>query len=294
MGEAEVRPRLHRSQQAAAKQGAIADFLARCIDAAAPVPFAARQRRFDLEAVRGIEHALLAAQFGLQRHLPARAFQLAGIVEHHQLAGDAVMKFQRQGGAQGAQLVAAEKCQLQQFVRGALSAPAIAGRQELQQPAPLRPIRLRTQCQRRGAGKQVVRPLAPDRGIGQRRHVRIAELGAVAEAGAAAGVRQRIHQRDSMAGFQQPPGRGHADHAGAQDTDMHGSDSRGWSGAHFRPWIGHRWHALVRRYFDIIEGARRLWLPAAARSGLKWRPKQARQPLARDGDIDGGRKVRTP
>ena len=76
--------------------------------------------------------------------------------------------------------------QRQQLRRRVARGARVAGRQEGQAPAPLQRIELRPQLERGGGRQQQLGQLLPDRRIGQRLHVGIAQLRAVAAARAGA------------------------------------------------------------------------------------------------------------
>jgi hypothetical protein len=82
-------------------------------------------------------------------------------------------------------------------------------------------IGAQAQGQRRVLFQQQLRQHLPDAGIGQRLHVGIAELRAVAAAGARCRAGPALQDRDAAARALQRIGSGQADDAGAHDADMH-------------------------------------------------------------------------
>jgi len=132
-----------------------------------------------------------------------------------QVAGQCFVGLERLEG------LAAFGGQGQQGARAFGRGMGIAGAQKAQSPGPLRGVGAQAEGQRRILLQQQAGQHLPDAGIGQRLHVGIAQLRAIAAAGALGGARCAVQHGDAMAGPLQRPGRCQADDAGAHDADMH-------------------------------------------------------------------------
>jgi hypothetical protein len=106
------------------------------------------------------------------------------------------------------------------FIGGLAVDVGAAVGQESGQPAPLVGVELRLEAQRPVFLEQPLQGFHRHTGIGQRRHVAIAELAAILVAGGGAHAWRAIEQGDLVPGFQQPPGRGQADDTAADYDDF--------------------------------------------------------------------------
>ena len=100
-----------------------------------------------------------------------------------------------------------------------------AGTEKPRQPTPLRRVQARAQLERRIRREQQLGQLRPDRGVGQRLHVGVAQLRAVGRARARTRLRAVDHGHIKPVAAQLP-GRGQADDAGAE----HAHVRRLWKG----------------------------------------------------------------
>ncbi len=93
--------------------------------------------------------------------------------------------------------------------------------QKFNRPAPLHRIEPEVQLQRRIARQEETRQAGRHRSVGERRDECIRKLCAVGSAGALPSRSVALDERDAMAFALQEVGRSQADHAGADDTDVH-------------------------------------------------------------------------
>ncbi len=164
---------------------------------------------------------LLAAEPGLVVQQPARRIKAGRVAVDDQLAAPRKIEIDVVPIEEGAHAVARMKGQPQQLARGRIAARGIAGADEGGQPAPLGRVQPRAPAQRRVAAQQPAGHLGQHAGTGQRRHIAVAELPAVGEAGLQPRTVAPLQHRDLMAVVGQLPGGGHADHAGAGDHHLH-------------------------------------------------------------------------
>jgi len=161
------------------------------------------------------------AQAGLQRHLARRSIQAGlGRVEH-QLAGRGVVAVQLLARLQRLEGEAAFGGQLQQGLGAGGRGAAVAGAQELQAPGPLPRVGLQAKAQRRIGVQQQLGQAGPDARVGQGLHVRIAQLRAIAAAGAHGRLRRTLQHRDLVARLLQGVRRRQTHNARTHDTHMH-------------------------------------------------------------------------
>lgn len=200
---------------------AVGDLLVRRVDAADEGR--GGQGRLQREALGGGQDEL-RRRIGQTLAGPRKAGRLA---KRHQLAVappvEAIEAILLAPGLQGA---LAEQCQAQQ-VRGIAAVQrAAAGREEAQQPAPLRRIKARPQAQRRIVAQQPAERLGRHAAVGQWRHVAIGQLPAIGVAGFQPAPLARFHQGHVESFANQGVGRGQADHAGADDANPLSHDNR--------------------------------------------------------------------
>jgi len=116
--------------------------------------------------------------------------------------------------------MAAQGGQGQQLCGAAFGSLPVAGAQKLQPPAPLVGIPLQAQLEWGGGREQQPGQLPPDAGVRQRLYIAVAQLRAVATAGASAGLRL-VDDGDLQAALLKFIRRGQADDACAQYTYLH-------------------------------------------------------------------------
>ena len=204
--------RAHAFGQGHAKGVAVGHRFAGVVDAAGQQAARRRQRGF----ARGA--------FGARPDLAGGGLagglleDLRGAVDH-QLAGVAPVEFV--GRNDRAELLHAGARQLAQFQQLGGGAAVRGGRalaEEAGQPGPLAQVGLRLEAQRAVFLEQPLDGLQRHAGVGQRRHVAVAQLAAIAMAGAARHVGRAVDQGHLVAGLEQPPGRGQADDTAADDN----------------------------------------------------------------------------
>ena len=166
----------------------------------------------DLCAALGGHCLLFAAPLALQVHLALRSGQAGRGVVQHQLAGAGEVAVQSFCPQHGLEVVAAQGGQRQQLRGAAFRGGSVAGAQKLQPPAPLVGVPLQAQLERRAGRQQQPGQLPPDAGVCQGLHIAVAQLRAIATAGARAGLRL-VDDGDLQAALLKFIRRGQADDA---------------------------------------------------------------------------------
>ena len=156
----------------------------------------------------------------LQFHLLLRCGETSGGAVQHELASVGEIAVQLLGLQHGFKTVAAECGQGQQVLGAALGRAPVAGPQKLQAPAPLVHVPLRAHLERRAGRQQQFWQLVPQAGIGQRLHIAVAQLRAIAAAGASTGLGLVDHGH-LHAALVELIGGGQAHDACAKDTYLH-------------------------------------------------------------------------
>ncbi|MPM82920.1 hypothetical protein SDC9_129982 [bioreactor metagenome] len=112
------------------------------------------------------------------------------------------------------------RCQGEQLARAVGRCARVAGAQKVHPPAPLRRIGTQPEFERRILFQQQLGQHRPDGRVGQRLHVGIAQLRAVATARPGGRVRGALHHGDAITGLLQHIGAGKTCNARAHDADM--------------------------------------------------------------------------
>ena len=211
----EIRMPREALTQLDAERVAIGHGLARGEDAARePVRAAIAQRGFDGEAFVPGQRAFRSA-----RRARGHAGEFLGLPVDDQLAGRAQLDgVEGRVALQLAEALLAEGAQFEQALGGALVDRTAAVGEEGGQPAPLRGGAIGLEAQRAVGVQQPTQRLQRHAGIGQRRHVAVAELPAVRPARAGGERGLALHQRHPVPRLRQGPGGGDANDAA---TDHH-------------------------------------------------------------------------
>jgi hypothetical protein len=191
------------------------------VDAAGQLVLQRGQGRFERHAGRGVQRLLAAAERGLIFQLPPGAVEGNRIAIHHQLAIALIVEVQRLALDQFMHAIAAELAQPEQLRGDFLGHAGAAGTQELEAPGPLAPIKARNETQGRVAVEQPSRQLGQHGRVGQRRHVAVAELRAIGQAGFLGQFVARFQQGNGMPLARQIVGARDANHSATQYAYPH-------------------------------------------------------------------------